>query len=1407
MDADQFKQLLTVFQESQKQLIQQLVPQSQAILNPVSTPASVNYQVPPFENYDSSKEKFKSYLLRFENYVERTNIPANSKQSAALLLHSIGATHFNTLSALVAPKELTKFEYSELVTAFSEVLAPKRNVVVSQHYFLSTFQKENQSISDYVALLQRDMAECDFNTKCECGKLVSVAEIFLRAQFIRGIRDSTIREKLLQYDAPSFQEVLKKAVALEAVRIECNELSKQSPISEITASNSNEARLGAPVDTNKISKFPNTNKKFQGKPFQRRSRSKFRNRLQQHNLQKNKSGDRRPFKKVDYRTLGIENLCLRCGRDNHIASECRSQNLSCTSCKKPGHTAKVCITTLIQRNKEQNSTSQTANQIVQMNDDATSSFYRIVDVYDQLHTPENDTEKYYATVFLESRPFQFEVDSGAGLTLIPEDQYAKLGIANPVQPCSQMFRDYSGLIFRPKACVNVRVQYRDTVLNEVMYIVPSGRAPLLGRQWIRRLNIRLEELDKDNMDTVSINLVQGPVEIIRKYSKIFERTVGAVPNIEIKLQLREGAKPVFIRERDVPYALRDEVENELKRLESAGIITKVQQSDWGSPLVVIPKADNTVRLCVDYKVGVNQKLVNSNYPIRRIEEVLNTLRDSKYFCKLDLYKAYLHLKVDPESANIQTISTHRGTYRMNRLSFGIKTAPSEFNRVIDQVIDGLPKTIAYFDDIMVHGHTRMECENNLRACLDRLQKFDLHLNPDKCEFFKTRIEYLGHVVEHNKISKSPAKVKAIVEMPRPKNKDEVRRFLGLITYYSRFLPNNSTLTYPLRQLLRNSSKFIWTRQCESAFLKLKNEIVCGRVLVPYDPALPLVLTTDASPVGVAAILSHCIEGQEKPIAYASRSLTSAEMNYSQVDREALAIVFGANHFFQYLFGREFLLQTDNSALTRIFHPSSKLPPMTAGRLLRYAVFLNGFDYKIKFKKGIDNQNVDCLSRAPVPATSDTYDILLNKEVHELNLVSVAAISTLLLTPDNIAKETSADPELLALKEKLQSTLAESDYTLDSGIIFKGSRVVMPTTLRSEALKELHSSHIGTTKMKQLARRYIYWHGIDRDIEQLVRSCSSCALHKHDPPKVHIHSWDPPSQNWERIHMDYAGPVDGWYFLIVVDAKSRWLEVKATQQAPTTQSTLAMLNEIFATHGFPVVLVSDNASIFKSGMFQEYCKLNGIFPKYIAPGHPATNGLAERNVQTFKNRLKTSKGENENVPELVRQILFKYRATPLACGKTPAELYFGRSFRSRLDAIKPIHLQPNTSSAPPVRTLLVGERVQARIYQQHVLWKFGTVQRKLGRVHYIIEFDDGTVLKRHINQLRSSGIQNKTVTFAPTEPHRLGIPVTPEEPGQTNQPTVAPENPVAVPIEGLPPPQPRYPTRERHPPSRFRDYYL
>ncbi|XP_054280695.1 uncharacterized protein K02A2.6-like [Macrosteles quadrilineatus] len=882
-------------------------------------------------------------------------------------------------------------------------------------------------------------------------------------------------------------------------------------------------------------------------------------------------------------------------------------------------------------------------------------------------------------------------------------------------------------------------------------------SPLLGRTWIRQLGVHLNDLDTQRpKDTGTyVNLVSSDTDklvtaVESKFPEIFSPEIGHIPNVTSSLKLRPQSKPVFFKPRPLPYALRDRVGHDLDKLEQDKIITKIESCDWGSPLVVVPKPDGTLRLCADYKVTVNPQLYDSHYPIPRIDETLHKLRNAKFFCTLDLFKAYLHIGVDEESACVQTISTHKGTYKVNRLSFGIKTAPSIFQKVMEQVLQDLPGVSSYFDDIIVYGSTLDECFNNLVACLERLQTNNLHLNRNKCTFFQESITYLGYVIENNKISKSPAKVSNILNIQRPNSVEEVRKFLGLVTYYSKFIPAASTITYPLRQLLIKNKPFNWTKDCEKAFINIKKEIASDRVVVPFDPDLPVSIACDASPHGISGVLSHIINGEERPIAFVSRSLSKSESQYSQLDREALAIVFSIGKFFNYLYGRKFELITDNQPLTRIFHPKD-VPPMTAGRLLRYAVFLRGFEYNIKHRKAEQHQNVDFLSRTFQTTEHRGIDTALNKEEDEIEQNSILQISSINITSDSISKETAYDPGMKDLMKQIKEGANDPIYSTNQGIVFRGERVYIPRSLRSHVLEELHATHIGMVRMKRLARLHCYWPGIDKDIENKVRSCAACALQSKQPTKV-FHPWEIPKENFERVHMDYAGPFNGHHFLVVIDAKSKWPEVRITKNAPSTATTIEFLNDIFSTHGYPAVLVSDNATIFTSQEFTDFCRQRGIFQKFIAPGHPATNGLAERYVQTLKTSLKNcAEDPRKNIKSQIQDILFRYRAVPLQCGQPPAELYLNRKIRTKLDALKPP--KKNTSLHPGFqqvsRSFKVGERILVRSLDG---WKFGKVIFQLGALHYKVKLDNGYIGKRHIDQLKRTSVpETKDKTHSSSSP--------------------------------------------------------
>ncbi|XP_056132822.1 uncharacterized protein K02A2.6-like, partial [Lampris incognitus] len=684
----------------------------------------------------------------------------------------------------------------------------------------------------------------------------------------------------------------------------------------------------------------------------------------------------------------------------------------------------------------------------------------------------------------------------------------------------------------------------------------------------------------------------------------------------------------------------------LTRLTDLGMISPVEHSDWATPVVPVNKKDGTVRLCGDFKVTLNQALCVDKYPIPRIEDLFSSLAGGQRFSKPDLSNAYLQMEVVEESRKLLTIFTQKGLFCYNRLPFGIASAPALFQKAMDQVLVGLPFTHCYLDDILVSGPDEETHLKALDDVLTRLEEYGLHVKKDKCMFVQKSVEYLGHIIDAAGLQKSPEKERAVVEAPAPTNVSQLRSLLGMINYYGRFIPDLATNLQPLNALLHKGKKWQWTTACEAAFRKVKELMVSQKVLTHYNPELPLHLACDASPYGVGAVLSHVIpDGVEKPITYATRTLSKAEQNYAQIEREALGIVFGIRKFHQYLYGNKFTLLTDHRPLTSILSPVRSTPLMAAARMQRWALLLSAHDYIIEYHKASAHTNADGLSRLPLP---DTHD----DKIDTVDVFYMSQLDTLPISTTDIRNNTRSDPTLSRVLEMVtighfpntKNTDTElsvflthqNDLTIQQGCLMWGTRVVVPPKLRPRVLNELHTAHPGVVRMKRLARSYVWWPGIDSQIELQAKSCHSCQRSQKEPSLAPLHPWMWPSGPWERIHVDFAGPFEGHMYLVVVDAHSKWPEVQI-MDSTTASKTITVLRGLFSRHGLPHILVSDNGPQFCSEEFTTFLKANGVKHIRSAPYHPATNGLAERFVQTFKHTHSNNAVNNTPRPDTLQSL--------------------------------------------------------------------------------------------------------------------------------------------------------------------------
>lgn len=347
----------------------------------------------------------------------------------------------------------------------------------------------------------------------------------------------------------------------------------------------------------------------------------------------------------------------------------------------------------------------------------------------------------------------------------------------------------------------------------------------------------------------------------------------------------------------------------------------------------------------------------------------------KVFCVIDLKGAFQQVKISSNSKELITINTHLGLFRYNRLTYGISSAPGIFQTIMDKMLVGLKDVFCYIDDILIAGNSMKECEANLIKLLEVLVKNNVKINPSKCVWFQSSVEFLGHIINSQGVSPTSGKIESITNAPSPSNLTQLRSFLGMLNYYSKFIPNLSSELAPLYNLCKKNVVFKWSKECEETFQISKRLLTSNQLLTHYDPSLPIFVTCDASSYGIGAVLSHIIKGEERPILFASSTMSECEKRYSQLEREALAIMFALKKFNKYLFGRKFTINSDHEPLQFIFSNNKGIPITANARLQRWAIILSGYDYNIRYLKGKNISNADGLSRLPEKKITELNDQL------------------------------------------------------------------------------------------------------------------------------------------------------------------------------------------------------------------------------------------------------------------------------------------------------------------------------------------------------------------------------------------------------------------------------------------------
>ena len=587
--------------------------------------------------------------------------------------------------------------------------------------------------------------------------------------------------------------------------------------------------------------------------------------------------------------------------------------------------------------------------------------------------------------------------------------------------------------------------------------------------------LRLEHLNEQEKENV--------IKLIKNSQDQFHvpgEKLTATPVLQHRI-ITTDDQPINTRQYRFPQLHKEEINKQVEELLENGIV-KHSQSPYNTPVWIVPKKEDSKgnkrwRMVLDFR-ALNNKTIGDAYPLPNIVDILDQLGGAQYFSVIDLASGFHQIKMHPEDSHKTAFTTPFGHYEFDRMPFGLKNAPATFQRLMDLVLTGLQgeELFVYMDDIVIYAKSLEEHERKYNALIQRLQKANLKLQPDKCEFLKSEVTYLGHVISRDGVKPDPKKLEAVENFPHPKTPKNIKQFLGLAGYYRRFIPNFSNLAKPLTNLLKNDTKFKWTSAQEDSFQTLKQKLCEEPVLQYPDFSKPFILTTDASGIAIGGILSQGEINKDRPVAYASRTLTDADkkrLKYDTYEKEALAIIYCVKHFRPYLYGRKFTLVTDHKPLT--WFQNAQDANM---RILRWRLKLAEYNYDVVYKAGKTNVNADALSRNPVNLHEIQCKIIKQRRIlNPNNPEDAEEISKILEESDNEEEQEVEDDDLYlhySDSEEIEDPISEQDLlidNIDTQVTEKssdspGEQVIEKALIHDPPTRDRMRTRSQTTKLKE-----------------------------------------------------------------------------------------------------------------------------------------------------------------------------------------------------------------------------------------------------------------------------------------------------------------------------------------------------
>lgn len=794
------------------------------------------------------------------------------------------------------------------------------------------------------------------------------------------------------------------------------------------------------------------------------------------------------------------------------------------------------------------------------------------------------------------------------------------------------------------------------------------------------VNNKVNDNDRLNLHEKG-QLVETLCEFLPAFAK-HEYDIGCYTGPVPRVMQTNDSKPVRSGPYRVPHIYHKPLEEEITKMRQNGILQNTD-SQWSSPILAVPKrGTNKVRIVCDYR-RVNKLTERLIWPLPRVDDVTNLLSGSKYFTKLDVLKSFWQIPIENKEDRERTaIQLNTGSYEFTRMPMGIKNAAIVFQRCMSHMLDGINwmNCLSYLDDIIIPARTFDEHITRLKEVLARFVEFNVTINLDKSQFCEETVSYLGYTYSNAGFEPDKSRIRDILQYPSPTSVTETQSAIGFLSYFRQFIPGFANICRPLYELIKQDRDFSWTDEAESALRLLIHYVTTAPTLIYPDYSRPFILRCDASNTAIGAVLLQADdEGRERPISYFSKTLNSAQKNYSTYDKEGLAVVSSLRNYRHIVLGYPVTVYTDHKPLATLTTCKHK-----SARLARWAIELEDYNLEIKHLSGKSRAAAppDALSRISVNAlvALHTTDDEFKRDQAEDAFVKVVRhyIETGDLPPDT-------PTEILRFLKKTKNL---DRFLLRDDIVYlrQGDKELLcvPATKREEVLEQCHESifsgHRGADKTLSIARKRFYWPEMVKDVRVWVHSCIPCGQRKR--PDKHVKLPLKPLESsgpFDRVSFDICGPYHSnssrgnKYVIAFCDHFSRFIEAKAIPNKTTEEVSQALLECVVLRYGLPKELLSDNAQEFVSKTMTELTERLGIKRILTSPHRPQTDGKSERYFSTMNNMLSMYTQRSQRCwDDVLQYCVFAYNVTDHdSLGISPFRLLHGFDPMLPVDVLYPV----------------------------------------------------------------------------------------------------------------------------------------